>query len=162
LVDTDAPPAVDRSSKPPPVCRTNKPSQDHTNLAPPVDRACKPALTRPSGDEPHSYENMGLPVRRGTMTKSHSMPETDVRNYQQETDYFDMQPYRSEDTRCYSFSRDHHVTTDCYEDMEPQAINRESGVHSNSSSDEGGDTEECYMAMGPPDQLVSIHVRYNC
>lgn len=156
MVNTASPPpAVDRSSKPPPVCRSSKPSQDYCNLAPPVDRKSKPALIRHPSDDAHSYENMGVPVLRGKLMRNPSIPEADVRNYQ-ETDYCDMQPYRSEDTRCYSFSKDYHVTTDCYEDMEPQGIKRESGVHSNSSSSEdGGDTDECYMTMGPPEKPVS-------
>lgn len=147
---------VNRASKPPPVRRDSKPSQDYTNLAPPaVDRKCKPAVvTRPNGD--HSYENMGTPIQRGKLMKSHSIPESDVRNCN-ETDYTDMQPYRSEDTRCYSISKDYQFSTDCYEEMEPQNIKRESGVHSNSSSSEdGGDSEECYMTMGPPEKPVSM------
>ncbi|KAK3741545.1 hypothetical protein QZH41_002929 [Actinostola sp. cb2023] len=153
----NVPPAVNRSIKPSPVNRTVKPADhDYTNLnAPLVDRKCKPVHASRPNDDVHSYENMLPPNNKGTLSKSHSLPESETifRNCHQ-TDYCDMQPYRSDDTRCYSFSRDLRSSDDNYEEMDPNALNRESGVHSNSSS-EDGETEDCYMTMGPPEQTAN-------
>lgn len=147
--------------------RSSKPdNHDYTNLAPPINRKNKPPVANLDSGGQHSYENMLPPGQRGSLNKSQSLPESfnipnmPLRN-KQDKEYFDMQPYRSDETRCYSFSKDQfHKTSDkeAYEEMEPvKTSNRESGVHSNSSSSEDGD-EDCYMVMASPDQNVSEHL----
>lgn len=144
---------IDRSIKPSPHCRSTKPSNpEYKNLAPPVDRKSKPVPFTHSDDKAHPYENLIEPTRNQSIKIN---PETDSRDYHK-TDYCDMQPYRSDDTRCYSFSKENnYVSSDCYEEMGPNVIKRESGVHSNSSSSEDGDTEDCYMAMETLERAVS-------
>ncbi|XP_031564971.1 GRB2-associated-binding protein 1-like isoform X2 [Actinia tenebrosa] len=157
-----SPPSVDRSSKPPSVDRSNKPEDhDYTNMAPPVNRKIKPPVSNHDICGQHSYVNLLPPVQRaGSFSKNQSLPETfDVPNMpirnQKDVEYYNMQPYRSDETRCYSFSKDKvrkMSDREAYEEMEPvKTSNRESGVHSNSSSSEDGE-EDCYMVMSSPGQ----------
>lgn len=160
-----SPPSVDRTCKPPPVNRSSKPdNHDYTNLAPPVNRKNKPPVSNHGNTGPHSYENLLPPSQRHSFSKSQSLPESfnvPMRN-QQDVEYYNMQPYRSDETRCYSFSKDQvrkMNDKEAYEEMEPiKTCNRESGVHSNSSSSEDGE-EDCYMMMASPDQNVSLDLK---
>ncbi|EDO44466.1 predicted protein [Nematostella vectensis] len=128
----DTAPAVDRSVKPPTVDRLTKP---------PVNRTLKPSMDM-SVPNVHPYENLGpdrvslgLAASCDRIRKQESYDKC----------YTDMQPCRSDSTRCYSFSKEQSRDDECYEDMQPilESIpKRESGVHSNSSSSDGEEDKD--------------------
>ena len=153
-------PVVNRSTKPPPeVDRNSKPGppKDHSycNMPPPVNRGTKPRQPPPGMN---SYEN--YPSKNRTLERVRSLsinaPHQNSHTASPSPDddsYCQMEPVRSESTRCYSFSK---KPVDVgYEEMAPMPVNRNSTSSSSSCCEED---EETYTSMFPPDPRLSSHM----
>ena len=176
-------PTVDRSSKPPPlVNRSIKPkvsmgNHQYSNMPPPVNRGFKPRDSTTTLSD-HGYINCVRPQRPSNLPLQKfypgnpqfgSLPNQRNRWFvpKDNEDYCEMEPTRTDLTRCYSFDKNASspsaASDQCYEDMAPLQVRRNSGNGSSSSSSSLNDNESNYTVMGPPASLSSslpVQVQY--